>query len=376
MHYAMMRKGSRAALTFLAATGLVIVAGCSASGEEVEVVAPEPTTTEEETATSDETYTFEFTMHTGETDTVSLVNQKFIDEVAALSDGRITINPYFGGSLFGPADSFAAIEAGTADIGLQTSSFASGAIPDLAVLEVPYGSPAEPETVREFHQEVAPILDEIYQTKNQKVLFSNPGIFPGTILCNSEVPSGVDFTGKLIRTAGPWQGAVIESWGGTPVTLGVAELYAALQTGTVDCALQVYNLVDSLKLAEVAPYIYRLDFGANFNTINMNLDAWNSMNEVDQQIMLDAGAVAQDYAIELLKSEGQGIMDSIVASGGIFCLPSDEVILDKVEKALTVRPAMVEVTTTEAGKRLIEVSDSYQDRIIFAPSYGPTDPCS
>ena len=100
-----------------------------------------------------------------------------------------------------------AVETGTVDIGLQTTSFASGAIPDLAVLEVPFGGPAEPEDVLEFHEGAQPILEDIFSQDNQQLVFTNPAIMPGVILCNTELPADVDLSGKLVRTAGPWQGA-------------------------------------------------------------------------------------------------------------------------------------------------------------------------
>lgn len=359
------RKIGLGALSIAAAMGLVLT-GCSNGGG---------STDGGDSAASGESHTFDFTMHTGENDTISRVNQKFIDEVAEKSDGRITINPHFAGSLFGPDQVLEAVETGTVDIGLQTTSFASGAIPDLAVLEVPFGGPAEPEAVLEFHEGAQPILEDIFSQHNQQLVFTNPAIMPGVILCNTELPADVDLSGKLVRTAGPWQGAVMEAWGGTPVTMGTAELYTALQNKTVDCALQVYNLVDSLKLAEVAPYIYRLDFGANFNAVNMNQQAWDSLSEEDQQILLEAGIAARDYAIELLQSEGQPLMDSMIASGGQFCRPTDAVIEDKVKSALTVRPAMEEAANSPAGAELIALSDSFQDRMVFTPTYGPTDAC-
>ncbi|GAB2573497.1 TRAP transporter substrate-binding protein [Leucobacter ruminantium] len=256
----------------------------------------------------------------------------------------------------------------------DAGSFASGAIPDLGILEVPFARPAVGESYIEFNDDVNPILDELFVDHNQKFLYSNPAIQPGIIACKNPVGDDGDLTGKLVRTAGPWQAAAIEAWGGTSATIGTADLYNSLQNGTVDCTLMVYNLYESLKLPEVAPYVYRFEFGANYQAINMNMDAWNSLSEEDQTAFLEAGAAAQSYAFELLDSSIEPVVTGLESAGAKFCRPSDASIEKKVDAIDEVRDEIAK-GVTERGEKLLEISKNYRDDAIQAPEFGPVDPC-
>lgn len=317
---------------------------------------------------------FELTVHTGESDLMSQVDQRFVDEVAERTDGRIVINPSYSGSLVSPDQVLSSVESGTVDLGHVTTSFASGAIPDLSILEVPYARPADSEGYAEFSAEVDPVLDEIFAEHNQKFLFSNPGIMPGIIACSEPAGADADFSGKLIRAAGPWQSATLAGWGGSPATIGTAELYTSLQNGTVDCTLMVYNLYSSLKLAEVAPYVYRLEFGANYNAITMNQQAWDSLSEDDQTAVLEAGVAAQEYGFELLSETVEPEVERLVEAGATLCLPSDGSVDEKLAVVDDVRDEIA-ANVTERGETLAEISETFRDDAFHAPTFGPLDRC-
>ncbi|WP_341578390.1 TRAP transporter substrate-binding protein DctP [Microbacterium schleiferi] len=354
----------RSLVALAAGVGVIITASSCSSAN----------TSGENSSGGEATQSFELTVHTGESDLMSRIDQKFADEVAERTDGRIVINPSYSGSLVSPDQVLNSVESGTVDLGHVTTSFASGAIPDLAILEVPYARPADSEGYAEFSAEVDPVLDEIFAEHNQKFIFSNPGIMPGIIACSEPAGADADFSGKLIRAAGPWQSATLAGWGGSPATIGTAELYTSLQNGTVDCTLMVYNLYSSLKLAEVAPYVYRLDFGANYNAITMNQQAWDSLSEADQTAVLAAGAAAQEYGFELLSETVEPEVERLVEAGATLCVPSDGSVDDKLATVDDVRDEIGE-TVSERGESLAEISEKFREDAYQAPTFGPLDRC-
>src|SRR5690606_21597738 len=107
--------------------------------------------------------------------------------------------------------------------------------------------------------------------------------------------------GALVRTAGKWQARTLEVWGAKPVVIDLGDAYTALQRGTADCLLLVYNLIDSFKLYEVVKHVTRIDHSINMVVVQANLDVWNKIPAEDQEILVQAGREAQQHILDLRK---------------------------------------------------------------------------
>ncbi len=105
-----------------------------------------------------------------------------------------------------------------------------------------------------------------------------------------------DMAGLKIRVTGIQADAITE-WGGIPVFIPPAEVYAALQSGDIHGAALPLHLYDELKLYEVAPY-FCVDYAfAGLAALSINSDVWNSLDAETQRIITKA---AGDYVVEML----------------------------------------------------------------------------
>lgn len=309
-----------------------------------------------------------------EDDISAQVMQFWADRASELSEGALSFNMHWAGSLVPPQETLDAVRTGSVDIALQASSFASGTVPDLSILEAPYAYPTAPDELPSFHEDVDPLMAEIYAEHNQKVIFTNPAMLPTAISCTEPLSPDLDLSGKLLRASGPWQAMTAEEWGASPVVFEPGELYTALQQGAADCTMLIYNLLESNSLAEVAPYIYRTEASSNYQTVNINADVWESLRPELQDALLKAGQEAFDHALELVVSEGEAVLQSLSDMGGEFCTPSEDVV-EGLRNATDPVWNAIEAEAGERGLELMEIVRGHRDASTPRPAFGPTNAC-
>src|SRR6056297_1050469 len=160
------------------------------------------------TAKSAPAETLQFATMFPESDFSSEMVKRWTEGVTERTDGRIQFRIHWGGSLVPSAGLLDGLRDGTIDAALQFSSYVSGEIIDLAVLEVPFSWPQDREGSLAFHQEVMPIVDDIYAEYGSRVVSAPPVLLPNPVTCSDRFLSGPDqWAGALVRTAGRWQGA-------------------------------------------------------------------------------------------------------------------------------------------------------------------------
>ncbi|MDR2043514.1 MAG: TRAP transporter substrate-binding protein [Clostridium sp.] len=125
-----------------------------------------------------------------------------------------------------------------------------------------------------------------------------------------------DLSGKKLRVSNdPIMNGMVEGLGSSPTVVAFAELYSALQTGVVDGAEQPIANYKSNAFNEVASYLI-LD-GHTLGAIQVIIrDAsWDKLTEAQQNVLLEAGAYAQDFNAELSEAEEQKVLEELIATG-------------------------------------------------------------
>jgi len=296
------------------------------------------------------------------------------DTVSQRTGGRITFQYFWGGSLLTLPQMFDGIRDGLADAGYVATTAISGKIADVALLEVPFAFPLDDENIVKFQDEVNSILDETFQRFNQKIIF-NPMITADPVTCKSRfLDSSQAWKGALVRTAGRWQAETLKNWGANPVVINLGDLYTALQRGTADCTLLVYNLLDSFRIYEVAKYITRIDHSINYNIVSVNMDVWKKLGPEAQKILLEAGEQARRKALELRKDLTVNIIAKFKGQGVRFCTPSAEE-LTRLRDATNQVWEQIRKEQGEAGRRIVAIAAKYRDKVVSGPVEGDRTPC-
>ena len=100
-----------------------------------------------------------------------------------------------------------------------------------------------------------------------------------------------DLRGLRIRTAGHVEGEMVKSLGGAPVSMSSAELYEALERGTIDGMVSYLGTIVSRGLEDVVKYATRAHFGAYSVDAYANT-AWLDDTAPDIQTALHSAGAA------------------------------------------------------------------------------------
>jgi len=179
---------------------------------------------------------------------------KIIEE---MSGGRLTVKVYGGGELVPPFEVFDAVQRGTAEMGHGGAYYWKGKIPAAAFFSgVPFAMTASELNGWYYYGGGMELYHEIYKPFG---IIAYPIGNSGTQMggwFNKEINSVDDLKGLKMRIPG-FGGEVLKRIGGTPVNIPGAELFTALQNGTIDATEWVGPMNDlAFGLFRAARYYY------------------------------------------------------------------------------------------------------------------------
>jgi tripartite ATP-independent transporter DctP family solute receptor len=150
-----------------------------------------------------------------------------------------------------------------------------------------------------------------------------------------EITDLAGFKGKTIRMLGSLVD-MMTAMGGSPSTMAMSEIYAAVQTGVVDGAENNWPSYYEQSLYEVAPY-YMLDQHARLpEWVAINGDTWNSLSADDQAIVKAAALNASDVEKQLWNEYESTSRDACIAGGAKEITLTPEALAEIKAVAVTV----------------------------------------
>ena len=232
---------------------------------------------------------------------------ELFDEIGKRTNGELTVKLHLGGTLQIKATD---ITQAVADniIQLGDDAFFLGSVPVGAVVRLPMlvHSPAEYEKTSAL---VAPALSEAYAKRG--IIVVGEYVFPEQVIWSrKELKSLKDLQGQKIRVISPDQAEFIKRMGGSPVTLGTAEVPAALDRGVVDGAITAssgYGYV----WRDLFKYNYRLNLGYVSSLLLVNKRAWDRLSPSVQAIVKDTIREISDKTTRAMASEDQDLTQKL-----------------------------------------------------------------
>lgn len=205
----------------------------------------------------------------------------FSECVDEASDGRLQIEPYGAGVLFPVSNSLDAVRDGIVQMGMVWSGYWAGKD---AVFALAGSRPGDP--IKTFSENFyrAEKLKDVLAKAYEKFGVISLGAFDFAspeILCSVKpINSLADFKGKNIRSGG-LGASFYAALGASAVTLTGADIYQALQLGTIDAAEYNDWLVNKeMGFHEVTKYVIEpvLHTGATDDKeLFVNPKAWNEL---------------------------------------------------------------------------------------------------
>lgn len=163
--------------------------------------------------------------------------------------------------------------------------------------------------------DMLPLYDNILTTKfNQHLLAATTGGACELVSVKKPIKTLDDIQGELTQALSPLLASLIQTWGGSPVSVSGSEIYSALQKGVVDCTLAPLGAVLAWGLSDVSKYCTLGYFTPSGDFTAINLDVWKAMPADIQTALAEEMAKMQtdlnnarykqlDDAVATLKSQ-------------------------------------------------------------------------
>ena len=237
---------------------------------------------------------FTWRMNNGlpETRQESKFYEGFAEEIYEMTDGRLRINVYHGGSLgLADADVLRWLPAGAVEMSFIWGSWVGRDAPELAAA---YAQGAVGE--REEHIQVLPELVDIYNEAVQRwglvpVGINNTTLFDISVFCRGEPVSTLDdLRDRKLRVLSADQVRTFQRLGIAGQIIPQNELYTAMQTGVVDCALYPAQIAHTISLQEVTDSaVFLHPLAAMPYVVVVPEQVWQTLPEDIQKVVLEAG---------------------------------------------------------------------------------------
>lgn len=236
---------------------------------------------------------------------------KLAEYIQRLSGGRLRVRVYGGNELVPPFEVFDAVSQGIAEMGHGASYYWKGKAPAAQFFAgVPFGMTAQEMNAWLYYGDGMTLWRETYAPFGLiPFAVGNSGAQMGGWF-NKEIHSVEDLRGLKMRIPG-LGGEVLRLAGGTPQNIPGAELFTALQTGTIDATEWVgpYNDL-AFGLFRAARYYYTPGWHEPGTTLEglVNQQAFDALPEDLQAVVEIACQAANlDMLSELMARNGQAL---------------------------------------------------------------------
>lgn len=226
--------------------------------------------------------------------------KRLADRIERASGGRLKVRLYAAGELVPALQVFDAVYAGAAEMGHTAAFYWAGKIKAASFFTtVPFGlTPAEHGAWIE-HGGGQALWDELYAPFGLKPFMAGNSSLQMGGWFRLEVGGLADLKGRKLRSAG-LGGELFQRLGAITVSLGVPDIYPALQAGTID-GVEFLGPASDLAAGfhEVAPFYYWPTFTKPNGSAEclISLDAWRALPSDLQAVVSDACAAENAYTL-------------------------------------------------------------------------------
>ena len=260
----------------------------------------------------------------------TLADYEFARLVEERTEGRVKINVYSGGTLYGEeTGSIEALQIGDLDFARVSASPVASYVPALNVIQLPYlyrdgdhmwqvlNGPIGQEMLNEIESSGSGLIGLCYYDAGARNFYTT-----------TPVQSVADMAGLKIRLQNnAMMVEMVQLLGGNGVTgIGPNEVYSAISQGTIDGAENNWPTYESMGDYEAAPY-FILD--GHTRVPEILLASENVINKVsaeDWEIIKECAKETQDYEIEQWALREESSREKVVAAGVTVYEPTAEEI--------------------------------------------------
>ena len=300
-----------------------------------------------------------------------------VDErLAATANYKMDWQESYGGTIVKPKGVLEGVKLGLGDIGIVTTIFHSSKLPSQALAAVtPFVAP-DARVVAKAIDEIAkeyPSMQNEFKKQNQVYLATGVVLDTYQMFGTKEIKSLKDLEGVKVAGAGMNLRYLEGIKDAAGVRGGLTDFYNMLQTGLVEYAMLWPEAAKTFKMAEVAPYMLKVDLGAvNSKTVTVNQDYWNKLPDEVKTVLQEVAVEYRDHIAGLAMDRASASREAYVAAGGTIIEVSPE---ERAEWAAAIPDIASEwaATLNEKGEAGTDMLNAYLGKLQEAGYVGVRD---
>ena len=221
----------------------------------------------------------------------SHVFQPFMDDVAKLTNGEVTVKLFASGVLGGAKEQLSLAESGVADITFIIPSYTRNRFPYVEAGLLPFAFENSDQGTQVLQAMRAKYINDEFKTV--KLLFVGT-TSPGAMVTTKPVKTLADMKGMNLRGSGGAQTAVLKDVGANVVSMPVSDAYLAFQRGALEGTIIPLASAPGYKFQEVIKYVNRINFSVTPLALGINKTVWASLSKSQQDAIQKAADTAAD----------------------------------------------------------------------------------
>ena len=250
----------------------------------------------------------------------------FAAAVTETSGGSLTIVTHPNGSLYKGSEIFRAVGTGHAPIGERLISALGNEDPIFELDTLPFLATSFADA-KKLHEAVKPAMQELLVSRGVMMLYAVPWP-PQGIYSKRPINSVADMKNVKFRAYNPATIRLAELMGAIPTEIEVAELSQAFATGQAESMISSSSTGYDTEIWEFVDIWYDVQAWLPKNMVIVNLDAWNSLDEATQNIVLNAAAQAEANGWAKAESLAQWYAEQLAANGMTVKPAGDQLMAD------------------------------------------------
>ena len=249
-------------------------------------------------------------------DTVTKAAERFAELVSEKTGGAVAVELFPNGELGDSPTMLEGARLGTIDIVTVGNPYFTASMPQLNLLDLPFLFQSDAHAFASLDGEVGQeLMGSMNGAGLQGLAFWELGF---RNLTNNVRPieKPEDVAGlKLRTTPNPAHVLAFETLGANPTPMPFAEVYSALQTGTIDGQENPVNHIHANKLHEVQKHLSLTAHAYTTSPLVMNITRFNGLTAEQQAAVKEAALEAAAYQRELNDEEDAGALQAMKDAG-------------------------------------------------------------
>jgi tripartite ATP-independent transporter DctP family solute receptor len=241
---------------------------------------------------------YKMSVTTADTSTWTLGAKKFAELVKERSGGKIEIKVFPNEQLSGgnQAKGIEMLQTGATDFSLHSNIIYSVIDQKFGVISLPWLMPDEATVDAKLSGAAGKKFNEMLREKGVEGLAFGENGFRQLTNSKREVKTPADIAGLKIRIPGiKMYTSLYKALGADPTAMNFAEVFTALQQGTIDGQENPTDVITSSKLYEVQKYISLWNYSYDALILGMNKAKFDALDKATQDMLRKAAEEAMVY---------------------------------------------------------------------------------